>query len=169
MKTKEVKPKRPPRTPKERKFVKEYLTNGGNKVQAAMAAYDTKSINSATRIAYENTQKLTFDDYFEKAGLTDEAIAPNLRDAAFAEKTDTADWNIRLKAHELAVKLMNKMPKEQGDTTNNIVIAPIMGGTSHEVLSDDRNEEVVSTTQTDSSDSGGDLGEQDDIDTLIPN
>jgi len=43
--------------PKEKKFVKTLLENGGNGVRAALEAYDTDSYNTAGVIAHENLKK----------------------------------------------------------------------------------------------------------------
>jgi phage terminase small subunit len=44
-------------TLKQRRFLKEYLRNGGNGVQAALAVYNTYSYSTANSIARANLQK----------------------------------------------------------------------------------------------------------------
>lgn len=44
-------------TLKQRRFVDEYLRNGGNGVRAALAAYDTEDYGTANSIARDNLQK----------------------------------------------------------------------------------------------------------------
>lgn len=119
-KVKKVIVKRAPRTMKEKKFVKEYIENGGNATVAALKAYDTTSVNSAKRIGSENTTKLNFDYYFEKAGLTDEVIAQSItRKVLSATKQNQFtgeiedDHAIQLKATELALKVMGKFAPEK--------------------------------------------------------
>lgn len=128
-----VRPKRKPKTVKEKKYVKELIANGGNKVKAVKAVYNVKDTNSASTIAAENSQKLTFDDYFAKAGLTDEVIAGNITQAAYAFDPlyDVPDWQIRLKAHDLALKVMGKFAPVKSDiTSDGEKITPIFGGIS---------------------------------------
>ena len=124
--------KRPPKTVKERKFVKEYLKNGGNATQAAMKAYDASSYNSAHVIGAENIRKLTISDILDKAGLTDEKIGSVLTEAAEATKPISAtsgrdaseasmdfievpDWNARLKSIELAGKMKGHFIEKRED------------------------------------------------------
>lgn len=132
-----AKAKRPARTVKEKKFVKAFIENGGNATQAALKAYDTTVYGSATRIGAENTAKLSFDHYFQAAGLTDEKISANIAfianeanrihgtDSDFIEIPDHA---VRLKANELAIKVMGKFapPRAPVDGEGNTVV-PILG------------------------------------------
>lgn len=130
------KPKRAPRTMKEKKYVKALIENGGNKCQAVFDSYDVKpgDYNTATKIASENTQKLTFDDLFAKAGLTDEVIAKSITHKVLLAKKQNQftgevddDHAIQLKATELALKIMGKFAPEKApvDQEGNTVI-PIL-------------------------------------------
>lgn len=117
------KPKRPPKTLKERKFVKAYLESGNATQAVIKAGYDVGSNVAARAIASQNLTKLTLTDHFEEMGLTDRAIAANItRIALSARKRDQfsgeyeEDNHMQLKATEIAIKVMGKMPKEQGDT-----------------------------------------------------
>ena len=44
-------------TPKQERFVEEYIKNGGNGVQAALEVYDTSDYKTASAIASENLDK----------------------------------------------------------------------------------------------------------------
>lgn len=79
---KEDKPKVPARTVKQKMFVKEYVKSG-NATQAALKVYNTKSVDSAKRIGWENTTKLNIQEILEKNGITDDATAQNLARMAF--------------------------------------------------------------------------------------
>ncbi len=61
-------------TIKQAGFVKEYIENGGNGVQAALSIYDTKDYRTANTIAVENLQKPAIqeaiEDIFEDLGLS---------------------------------------------------------------------------------------------------
>lgn len=115
MKEKKIIVKRPPKTMKEKKFIQEYIRNGGNSTQAALKVYDTDSIGSASRIGFENTAKLSFEHYFEKSGLTDAKMAQNITRVALNSKKQNQftgeidnDDITQLKAMELAIKIMGK-------------------------------------------------------------
>ena len=126
-KEKKVIVKRPPKTLKERRFVKELINNGGNKVQAALVAYDTDNYKSATRIAHENTEKLRMPDIMEQEGLTDTCLVTVLKDGLVAMRRSTSftepdqidpDFGIRHKYLETALKLKGHMKLEEGATNN---------------------------------------------------
>lgn len=114
--------KRPPKTIKEKRFVKEYLKSG-NATEAAAKVYDVSNLNSAHAIGSQNLQRLTISDELDKIGLTDSKIASVLLDAIDAQKTvssyntnreanaetddfiDIPDWQARLKAIEITAKM----------------------------------------------------------------
>lgn len=78
---KEKKPvvKRPPRTPKEKRVVKEYLADDGNATQAALKVYDVKDANSASTVAAENMRKLTLSQMIDNMeGLRDQDLLVKL-------------------------------------------------------------------------------------------
>lgn len=52
---------------KQKKFIKEYVSNDGNGTQAALKAYDTDNPEVANAIAVENLQKPLVRDAIEKA------------------------------------------------------------------------------------------------------
>lgn len=157
-----VKEKRPPRTMKEKKFAYKYLVEQKPAVIAAMETYDVSKskdpYGTAKVIGSQNLTKLNFEDHFRNAGLTDEVIAQNVAlMATGATKRDhfsgeyEPDNHIRLKATDLALKVMGKMPKETGDTTNNIIVTPILGGLTKvtHVRTDDSNRENSEIIETD--------------------
>jgi hypothetical protein len=117
MKSAAPKEKRAPRTPKECQFMAEYLSNGGNGTQAALAAYDCSGSRSPERtasvIAAENLGKLSISDALEAAGLGTKELAGNLaRIALEATRTDpftgkqVPDNAVQLQAMRLAAGLM---------------------------------------------------------------
>lgn len=70
-------------TPKQRKFVKEYVENKGNATQAALAAYDVAEKN-ASRVGHEvkNNPKVAYaiEVAFREAGLDEDYVAGLLKD-----------------------------------------------------------------------------------------
>ena len=130
---KEIKAKRPPKTIKEKKFVKAYLETG-NATEAVIAAgYGVSNRNNAKSIGSENLTKLDFSDHFEKAGLTDEVIAQNTTNIALRatrivgtanDFIEVPDEPTKIKAMDFAVRLMGKMapPKAAVDEYGNTVI-----------------------------------------------
>lgn len=116
IKPKKVIKKRPPRTVKERQHMT-LTAKTLDPIGAAMEVYDVASRAGARAIASENLRKLSFDDYFAQAGLTDAAIANNITEAAYASDKELPDWQTRLKAHELAIKIMGKFAPVKTDIT----------------------------------------------------
>lgn len=101
--------KRPPKTIKEKKFVKEYIKTG-NATEAAARVYDVINRESAGAIGGENLRKLTIVEIMEQNGLTDEKITKTLNDGMDATEIDITGkevpvWTARLKATELASKI----------------------------------------------------------------
>ena len=158
--------KRPPITVKERVFVKE-LMKSGNATEAASVAYDVKSRSVAKVIGSQNLTKLNFPDLLEHFGVTDDLLAMVLKDALEATRiiqaniyvnykngermTDhirTEDWNTRLKALLIALRLKNKLevPSETSNPT------PILGGLSvFKVMRGDEDQALthdIASTQT---------------------
>lgn len=115
--------KRPPKTVKEKKFVKAYLETG-NATKAALAAYSCKP-SYANRVGSEVLSKLDIGHWLDKAGLTDEVIAQNTaRIALTATKQNQytgeiePDNAVQLKGMEFAAKLKNLMaPQENASNT----------------------------------------------------
>lgn len=98
------KPKRLPKTIKEKKFVNEYLKTG-NATEAAQKVYNAKSYNSSANIGYQNLKKLDFPTILDRAGITDDFIAKTIRGGMKAKNNlGKPEWASRLKATELATK-----------------------------------------------------------------
>lgn len=110
---KEIKPKRAARTVKEKKFVKEYVGNGGNAAQAVRdAGYNVFNPNAARVIGSQNLAKLNVQEILERNGITDDATAQNLARMAFtAQKQNqftgeiTEDNQVQLDAIKHITKL----------------------------------------------------------------
>lgn len=129
-----TKPKRAPKTLKEKRFVKEYIENGGNGTQAALKVYDTVRYDSAQRIGSENTSKLNIPDLFEKYGVTDELLVTKLKNGLSATKVVTSytepdkiveDFGVQHSWWKDAMKIKGHLV-DKPSITNNIVI-PILG------------------------------------------
>lgn len=69
---------------KQKRFVKEYIANGGNGTQAALKVYDTKSDDVAQTIASENISKpiikQSIDEIANSQGLTPSVILSKFSD-----------------------------------------------------------------------------------------
>jgi|GEM_PF-5656278 Terminase small subunit. len=133
------KPKRPPKTPKEKRFVKEYLANGGNGMQAVLKVYDVKDLNSASTIAAENLRKLTITDHMEKIeGLRPQDLLLVLLEGLSAKKqvgaisgrgagegtvdfVDVEDYAVRHKYLETALKLGGHLRQQDGGNSVNFL------------------------------------------------
>jgi phage terminase small subunit len=92
-------------TLKQFRFAAEYVRNGANGVQAALAAYDTDSYNCANQIAMENLQKPTVIraiyrhlDGFEEDGV--DVVVHALEDLVHNAKP-----HIQFKAIKLVLRL----------------------------------------------------------------
>lgn len=112
-----IRSRRPPVTKKESVFVTEYLSNGGNGTEAALAAYDCSGSKdprkTASVIAAQNLVRLRIGDAFEQAGLTTQRLATEVtRIALGATKRDVLtealipDNDARLRALKIAADLM---------------------------------------------------------------
>lgn len=95
----------PKLTPKQAKFVKEYVRNDGNGTKAALKAYDVKNEHTANVMAAENLAKPGIQQALLKAaermGITEEKIMQPVVDALGDESLD-----MRLKGHDRIVKLI---------------------------------------------------------------
>ena len=133
--------KRPPKTIKEKKFVKEYLKSG-NATEAAARVYDVSTRDVARNIGAQNVAKLSIVDIMEKRGLTDEKIAETLKDAMEANKPisavsgrdageasmdfiDVPDGQARLKATELASKIKGHL-KDKVEHSGQVGVIPLL-------------------------------------------
>jgi Terminase small subunit len=118
--------KRPPKTLKERRFVKEYLKTGNATEAVRQAGYNVTSVSSATTVANINMTKLDMSSWFEKAGLTNEVIAQNTtRIALTAKKRDQFsgemydDNKMQLDGMRFASELMGLSKKEDSSPVFN--------------------------------------------------
>lgn len=126
MPTKKPVTKRPPKTLKEKRFVKAYLETGNGVAAVRAAGYDVSSYSSAGSIATENLQKLEMERYLDAAGLTLETMAQNTaRIALTAQKRDQfsgemyEDNAAQLKGMEFAARLRKILATDTGGNTNN--------------------------------------------------
>lgn len=120
-------------TLKQAKFVTE-VAKGKSGTQAALAAYDTTSVDVAKNIASETLRKPNVQEAlaiaFEKHGITlDRAVKP-IADGLEAEKVHIVgngeqamaevvpDHGIRLKASGMALRLMGADSEPTGNTYN---------------------------------------------------
>lgn len=92
-------------TPKQAKYVKEYIKNDGNGTKAALAAYNVKNEQTASAISTENLRKPLIAESLIKAaermGVTEEKIMQPVVDAL-----DNENLDMRLKGHDRIVKLI---------------------------------------------------------------
>jgi hypothetical protein len=106
-------PKRPPKTPKEKKFVKEYAKTG-NATEAAARVYDVKDRESARAIGSEILAKLDLSSLMDEMGLTDERLLKVLDEGLKAinrnKLGETPDHPTRHKFLDTALKLKDKYP-----------------------------------------------------------
>lgn len=122
--------KRPPKTFKEKKFVKAFLKSG-NGTKAALAAYDTKDPKIAGVIAAQNLAKLSIGDIMDKNGLTDDKLVGVIMDGLEATKpviklkgkkskakeVQIPDHAVRHKYLETSLKLKDKFPSTKVEST----------------------------------------------------
>ena len=99
-------------TPKQAKFTKEYVKNGGNGTKAALKAYNAKTERTAAAIAAENLTKPNIQQALlrsaERLGITEDKIMLPVALALEAEDKDgSPDLEMRLKGHDRIVKLIN--------------------------------------------------------------
>lgn len=106
-------------TLKQTKFVKEYLTNGGNGTKAALAVYGTKDSHTAHQIAYENLRKPAVIQELrrslESLGLSDEYLDLCLREiieSGVANKSRTRPADA-LNAIEMVNRLKDRFPSQK--------------------------------------------------------
>lgn len=128
-----IKQKRPPKTIKEKKFVREYIKTG-NATEAAARVYDVSSRDVANAIGNENLAKLSFTDLMDKMGITDEkltrvldegleskrsisAIAGTEANGGTVDFVEVPDFMVRHKYLETAFKLKDKFPTSRIDHT----------------------------------------------------
>jgi len=110
-KTKEI-------TPKQQKFVAEYVKNGGNATAAAKVAYPEQSDKSAAQQGWQNLQKLelakAIRQEFAKQGVTlDKAIRPIAKGLEAKDKDGNDDLQKQMMAHDRWLKA-SMLDREDG-------------------------------------------------------
>lgn len=109
-------------TIKQRKFVKEYVSNGGNGTQAVLNSYDTTDYMSAAALASGpllNNAKVvsSIEAALQQAGLNDTTISENLASIARSSPEKPLSASEIIKANELALKLLGRLNKTSVKTT----------------------------------------------------
>jgi phage terminase small subunit len=110
-KTKEI-------TPKQQKFIAEYVKNGGNATAAAKVAYPEQSDKSAAQQGWQNLQKLelakAIRQEFAKQGVTlDKAIRPIVKGLEAKDKDGNDDLQKQMMAHDRWLKA-SMLDREDG-------------------------------------------------------
>lgn len=105
-------------TPKQEKFVAEYVKNGGNAKQAAIKAYPDQNENSAAQQGWQNLQKLelarAIRQEFAKQGVTlDKAIRPIVKGLEAKDKDGNDDLQKQMMAHDRWLKA-SMLDREDG-------------------------------------------------------
>lgn len=113
-----AKTKEPKLTPKQEKFVAEYVKNGGNAKQAAIKAYPDQNENSAAQQGWQNLQKLelarAIRQEFAKQGVTlDKAIRPIVKGLEAKDKDGNDDLQKQMMAHDRWLKA-SMLDREDG-------------------------------------------------------
>ena len=105
-------------TPKQEKFVAEYVKNGGNAKQAAIKAYPEQTDASATQQGWENLRKpelaAAIRKEFAKQGVTlDKAIKPIVKGLEAKDKDGNDDLQKQMMAHDRWLKA-SMLDREDG-------------------------------------------------------
>lgn len=105
-------------TPKQEKFVAEYVKNGGNAKAAAIKAYPEQNENSAAQQGWQNLQKLelarAIRQEFAKQGVTlDKAIRPIVKGLEAKDKDGNDDLQKQMMAHDRWLKA-SMLDREDG-------------------------------------------------------
>ncbi len=108
-------------TPKQRRFILAYVSNGGNATQAALIAYNTTDYLTAKSIGCENLTKPYIRREINKlmgnVKLTIEDAIQTIKEALQAKGNKGPDWNARLKAADMTLKLADAYPKGKHDSS----------------------------------------------------
>lgn len=112
-------------TYKQRRFIQEYLANGGNGTQAALVAYPGQDENSAKVTASQNLTKsnirLEIESELKRYSVGPKQLAKVLHDALNAETEmiigpgetrKNPDHNVRLKALREAATMLDAYPRQ---------------------------------------------------------
>lgn len=108
----------PKLTPKQEKWVSEYVKNGGNAKQAAIKAYPNQTEASAAQQGWENLQKpelaKAIRAEFAKQGVTlDKAIRPIVKGLEAKDKDGNDDLQKQMMAHDRWLKA-SMLDREDG-------------------------------------------------------
>jgi len=117
---------------KQRRFVKEYVSNGGNATQAALQAYDCSSPSVARAVGCEVLAKPyvreEIQQVMDRVGLQTEDAVKTIKDALDADcqtivvlgqdgtilsSAAQPDHKVRLKAADMTLKLADAYPREK--------------------------------------------------------
>lgn len=124
-----------PLTMKQRKFIKAFQENGGNKTQAALAAYDTTDYNTAAVLANETLKsanvKREIDKIMDEEGLTERYLVQRTKYVLDADDPNAVARGVKLagdlrgswapaehkleQTGEVVVKWADKKKLDEGD------------------------------------------------------
>ncbi len=110
-------------TTKEEQLVANYIANGGNGTDAAMAAYNTQSRENAAAIASRVLKKPSVAEALraelDKQDITlEKIIKPVARGLTAVDEKGHDDLKTQLAAHDRAVKILGMTEKENGTSFN---------------------------------------------------
>ena len=119
-----------PRTPKQKKFVKEYVKTG-NAGLAAKRAYNILGSDATARnMGSELVAKLDMSAMLDKVGVTDAFISRTIKGAMKAKRmSGQPDWVPRLEGAKIAAKIKGHF-KERVEHSGVVGVYPILGGAS---------------------------------------
>lgn len=119
--------KRLPRSPREKRFIREYIKTG-SVTKAAMHAYENATYESARTMGSRILKKIDIYTVLEKHGITDKLVTQTLKDAMMASDADSLPlWDVRLKA----IEIVNKLKGHYKQTVTQELQAgpvPLLGG-----------------------------------------
>ena len=103
-------------TPKQQRFIRSYVNNGGNATQAALEAYKT-DYATARAIGSETLTKPNIRREIDKlmggVQLTTKDAIRTVKEALGASTDKGPDWPARLKAADMTLKLADAYPKDK--------------------------------------------------------
>lgn len=108
-------------TIKQAKFVKAYISNGGNGTQAIMQSYNVEEPRTATAMSVENLSKPSVQQAVEqalaKSGITLDLITDEIKSLATTQ-VDKVSGDTKLKSLETLLKLHNAFPGSKHTNLN---------------------------------------------------
>lgn len=162
-------------TPKQARFVKEYVKSG-NQVQSALKTYDTTNYSSASVIANENLEKLRtpIQIAMKNAGITKEKLMETLEKGLRSDKVlshegklvKVEDMPTRHRYFDTALKLGDYYPSEKHEITGKDG-----GPLEYEVLAgigyvNKERTTISATRETNEASEGSSVGEREEIQSL---